>query len=631
MENPKVLIVTTPIRPVPTEYPPIGSLSVANALIKAGQVNIDFYDIDALRPTDEEAIEKIVAQAPDILGISAVVSTAYGYVNMLSLAIKKRLPNIIIIMGGNLGASAEILLRKTGVDFVVTGEGERTSVEFVKVFENEGPQGNFEQVKGLMFLRDGKLVNTGYQVPIGDSEIYDIDWQYLHAKSRIENFIIPIEAAADLGSTFVQDPRSREPHRKGRMVATLVASKGCVNRCTFCHRWEKGIRYVPVPLVIERIRFLAENYNVGFVRFGDENFGTHEKWLGEFCREIRKLDILWQVHGMRVNRIKIRQIQEMKDAGCTAVYFGMETGSKAILEIMEKNVKLEDNYNVMQWIVDVGLHSTIQLVLGMPGESPETIRETIEFTNFSATLSAERDPLDLSINYAQALPGTPLYEYARFKGYIGNTIDEEESYLLSISDRDASEEAITINYTEYPKLIVDTWRPLIIVSAAFAFIKKFGWQKYVERQMDANHYFTRSTGYFNYPKEQKTLQIDMKGLTESLKEKFKPVQVVNDELPGLMSLVAQRQWRVILVRFPIFFYRMRWAMPVFSLAFSLQRNGFLYTLTLAFEYLAFEIKAIFGLNRKFGYSYLSLRKIMDDQIGVLSGDSVEMIPLRKGR
>lgn len=109
------------------------------------------------------------------------------------------------------------------------------------------------------------------------------------------------------------------------------------------------------------------------------------------------------------------------------------------------------------------------------------------------------------------------------------------------------------------------------------------------------------------------------------------MQVVNDELPGLMSLVAQRQWRVILVRFPIFFYRMRWAMPVFSLAFSLQRNGFLYTLTLAFEYLAFEIKAIFGLNRKFGYSYLSLRKIMDDQIGVLSGDSVEMIPLRKGR
>lgn len=61
-----------------------------------------------------------------------------------------------------------------------------------------------------------------------------------------------------------------------------------------------------------------------------------------------------------------------------------------------------------------------------------------------------------------------------------------------------------------------------------------------------------------------------------------------------------------------FFYRMKWAMPAFSRAFSLQRNGFLYTLSLAFEYLAYEMKAILRLNEKIRYAYVSLRKLMDD-------------------
>ena len=80
-----------------------------------------------------------------------------------------------------------------------------------------------------------------------------------------------------------------------------------------------------------------------------------------------------------------------------------------------KKVNLKDNYNAIRWIVESGLNTTIQLIVGMPGEDNTTIKETGEFVKYSAQLSVDKNPLDLSINYAQALPGTDLYEYARRK------------------------------------------------------------------------------------------------------------------------------------------------------------------------------------------------------------------------
>ncbi len=78
-KNPKIIIVTIPLRGAPTDFPPMGSLSVITALKKAGYTNTHFYNIDLLRPGFDEIISHLKNQRPDILGISAVVSTAYDY------------------------------------------------------------------------------------------------------------------------------------------------------------------------------------------------------------------------------------------------------------------------------------------------------------------------------------------------------------------------------------------------------------------------------------------------------------------------------------------------------------------------------------------------------------------------
>jgi hypothetical protein len=145
--------------------------------------------------------------------------------------------------------------------------------------------------------------------------------------------------------------------------------------------------------------------------------------------------------------------------------YGVESGSQTMLNIMEKNTTVEQNINALKWASEAGLNTVVQLVLGMPGETDDTIRETIEFLK-QASGSLQRwsgkAPSDLiSVNYAQALPGTPLYEWAREHGYIGKTIDEEEKYLLRISDTDAYSEDHFINYTGIPMLRVLMWRPWI--------------------------------------------------------------------------------------------------------------------------------------------------------------------------
>lgn len=655
VRGPRIMIATTPIRPVPTEYPPFGSLSVIAALQKAGYEAVEFYDIDGVRPPYEEVLSHVCASRPDILGISAVVSTAYEFTKRLSLDVKRSLPDTTIVLGGNLAASAEILLRKTGVDFCVLGEGERAIVNFVRAYQSATQKSDFETVRGLIYRDGERLVNTGYEDPIPKEEVYDIDWTVLERYSRIDNFIIPATESRLVQATFSNDPRAYEPRRRGKTVGTLVASKGCVARCTFCHRWDRGIRYIPVPVLMERLRYLVERYNIGFVTWGDENFGTDRRWLTEFCRQIKEFDVLWRVSGMRVNCISPEYLKMMKDAGCSAVYFGMETGSPAMLQIMEKNVKIEDNYNAIKWTLAEGLDTTIQLVLGMPGETPATIRETAEFVAYASRLERDKNPMDVSINYAQALPGTPLYEFARRRGLIGQTIGDEERYLLDISDRDASDEATTLNFTDWPRLTLESWRPLITMHAGRAYIEKFGKQAY-RRQLVKSRYFVKApyfdsaeaekqgpapgdgsderaanaakhTGYFNVPKR----EIESSHVSDTVRQRREPIKIEGDRLPGFWQLLLTGKWRAILIVYPMIFCRLRLFLPLMVIVYDLRHNGWRYVSRLVWEYVVFRAKRLAGWKSAFALSYKSLRKIVNSEIPQPPGDNPAMLPLRRGR
>lgn len=140
----------------------------------------------------------------------------------------------------------------------------------------------------------------------------------------------------------------------------------------------------------------------------------------------------------------------------------METGSPRILEVMEKKASRQDNLNAAKWTRGAGLFTIYQMIVGMPGEDETTICETIDFLK-QITQDAYESPRSLmSINYIQALPGTPVYEYARHRGLIGKSLAEEEAYLLHISDVDAADDTRMLNFTESDYLTVRSWRRRIV-------------------------------------------------------------------------------------------------------------------------------------------------------------------------
>ncbi len=129
----KILLCNLPIRDKATEFPPVACTILYNVLKNAGYSPF-FYDIDVKRPSGEELYCFFKKERFDIVGISAVVSTGYSYTKFLSQTIKKASPETQVILGGNLAAAYEVVLRKCAVDVCVIGRGEKTLLKLIKYY-----------------------------------------------------------------------------------------------------------------------------------------------------------------------------------------------------------------------------------------------------------------------------------------------------------------------------------------------------------------------------------------------------------------------------------------------------------------------------------------------------------------
>ncbi|WP_320674056.1 B12-binding domain-containing radical SAM protein [Prochlorococcus sp. MIT 1341] len=617
-----ILFITTPIRPRPTDFAPIGVLSILQAMRKNGINNFDFYNIDAERPSYEDALNNIISRKPDIFVISAVVSTAYEYTKRISNDVRAFLPNVLIVLGGNMAASAEIILKKTEVDVCVTGEGEITNCNIFKQYIKTKDIRELVHIRGIVMYLDNELINTGYEEQIPKEDVYDVNWNDLEKASDINQFFYsPFNKAGELPYWLREDSRAYQPHRRDKLLGQLAASKGCVSRCTFCHRWTQGMRYIPFDILAKRIEELIEKYNMGFLDIVDENFGTDKEWLEGFCAMIKKYDLLWRVSGIRVTTASPDKLQMMKRSGCISATYGMETGSSDMLKVMEKRVRIEDNYNAIKWTIEAGLHTSIQLVLGMPGETTRTIKETSRFVQYGMSIHPDQNPSLISINYAQALPGTPLYEYARHHKMIGQTLAEEEQYLLEISDRNASDTLTTLNFTNYPKLECETWRLLIAIECNHYYLQKYGFNHYKKKVLEGSY-------------NQINGELPRKGVIMSLIGKLifpllGPTH--KNQLLILHRLIKAGKIGTLYVFYPRLSFRLRRFLPIYLMFKYIAAREYIYGAKLFLEYFKHKMRALRSNGLSENKLDKSLRSLIKEKIGTLKEDSQAVKALRVGR
>jgi len=462
-------ILTLPVRESADKYIPIGAIHVAQAVNSAGW-NSRLLDQDYYRYSDDRFIEVLKAENPDIIGISAVVSTAYNSIKHYSSLIKKNFPQKLLILGGAAAISSALLLEKCPLDLIVIGEGELTITDIIENFDPAAgrvPADKLKAIPGLAFLDDSKYHFTGKRNNISPLDTIAMP-DFSLIKDHIDHFIFDPREREE----FNNDPRTHEEKRKGLKAIHIKTSRGCTNRCTFCLRYETGWRCHSVEYTISMIKKIIADYKVGFFVISDECFGGNKPWIKRFLEEIAPLDVLWSCAGMRVTDINYELIKKYKSAGCVGLQFGIESGSDKILKIMEKNATTNDNLRAIKLTLNHRIFTTFPLVIGMPGETPETIDETIKFLK-TASEDWVFDSIKLSINYVQALPGTPIYQYMINNKIIGGDIDGEEKYLQFVSSTDASNEK-TINFTPYPDFEMKIWKYKIISEVRSYYYKRCG-------------------------------------------------------------------------------------------------------------------------------------------------------------
>jgi anaerobic magnesium-protoporphyrin IX monomethyl ester cyclase len=381
---PSILLIN-PFYPIDeTPSPPLGLAFLAGALERAGfQVKIlDFV----VFPYSQTYLTRIIdALRPIMVGVTSVTMTFDTAMEILG-DVKKIHEDIITVMGGpHISFCSENTLRQYPcLDIAVLGEGEATIVELGQALTTVS---DLSEIPGIVFRRGMQIVNTGWR-----KTALDVDALALPARHLI--------------------PLGR--YRALNMPISMTTSRGCPFGCIFCvGRKMVGpkIRYRDPVRVVDELRDLVD---LGFaqVNLADDLFTAREDHCLAVCDEIikRKLKIKWTSFA-RVDTVSLKMLARMKNAGCQAVSFGVETGNPQILKTIRKGITLEQVVDAVKMCNQAGLLPHASFILGLPGETPETVDETVRFGK-----KLEAMGVSYGFHLLAPFPGTEVREKSEMYG-----------------------------------------------------------------------------------------------------------------------------------------------------------------------------------------------------------------------
>lgn len=361
-------------------FPPLGLAYIA-AVLRSQGYSVRIIDMNVEIKSLQE-LEKICEkEKPDIIGVSSTTITYNTCVNILK-HVKTFLPSAIRVVGG---PHASIMPHEflDYSDFVVYGEGEYTMLELIKTLENNGDPST---IKGLIFKGNKEVIKTDIRPLINDLDNLPLPARYL----------LPMEAYND---------------NKG----AILTSRGCPFNCIFCNShliFGKKFRARSPKNVVDEIEYLIKAYNVQVIRILDDMFTLNRKRVLEICDEIlnRGLNIGWELtNGTRVDKVDKELLEKMHEAGCYRIYYGIESGSEKVLKLLRKDIKLDQVRRVVKWTKEIGIEVGGFFMIGGPGETMETLKETENFID-----ELDLDYVHLSI--ATPYPRTDFWNWVLKNG-----------------------------------------------------------------------------------------------------------------------------------------------------------------------------------------------------------------------
>lgn len=419
---------------------PIGLAYLAAVLEKAG-VEITVFDCIALGIDHKTLGEKLAEFQADVVGLTAVTPTVDSAMQVAHAA-KKVLPKAFVIMGGPHAtfADVEVLNSNPDIDVIVRGEGEVTVLELLQALFHSG---NLADVAGISYRKGKDIVRTAVRPFIQNlDELPRPAYEYF-ALTRYQTF--------------------------KKQVLPILTSRGCPFQCAYCvssRMSGKEFRARDPKLVVDELEWLRDTYHASAVSFYDDAFTYDNERVIKLCEEIknRKVGLPWDCQ-TRVDRITKEILQKMKEAGCQLVSFGAESGCQKILDSVNKKTTIELNEKAVQMAKSVGLSVAMSVIIGYPGETGESLKQTFDFIK-------RTKPDYVYLCLATPYPGTDMRKTVEALGWKMST--------------DYSSYGMQAQVFENPLLTVD------LVEARREFYNRFYSWGFILRQWTKGTFYSRN-------------------------------------------------------------------------------------------------------------------------------------------
>lgn len=390
----KVTLIFPRIGEIQPGQIPLGITTISSVL-KQNDIDVELKDYSFHK--NFESVKRDLDQInADLIGISMMSSYSN---NALKIAeyLKQKNPKTPIVVGGPHPTTfPEKIISNPNIDFVFAGEAEYSFLELVKQLDSK--KKDFKKIEGLYFKKNQKIIHGK---PL--TFIENLDELPLPDRDNFPNF--------KKYNKFIPFFPSGYP------MTNIISSRGCPGRCTFCQPtlsklFGKITRGRSPKSIVDEMEMLNKKYGIKYIFFSDSLFTYKKNRTIEFCKELikRRLNIGWTCQS-RVTTVDEESLRWMKRANCWIIEFGVESGSQKILDLANKDIKIEQIERAFRLCRKVGIATGVNFMIGFPEETKQDLRESLR-------LMKRIKPDQINIYITSPIPGTEMFEKAKEKGLL---------------------------------------------------------------------------------------------------------------------------------------------------------------------------------------------------------------------